>query len=60
MIEDARHTSTNYRLGISEFDETNLEESIKMRLKFICKECFGAVSAKYVKRYYIKKMIRFM
>lgn len=54
MIEDAHHTSTNYDLGVSEFDKTNLKEEYKngIATPFV-KGSPVQLYCKYVNEYYI-------
>ena len=56
MIADAHHTSANYKLGISEFDKTNLEEEYKndIEIPFV-KGSPVQLYCKYVNEYYIKE-----
>ena len=56
MIADAHHTSANYKLGISEFDKTNLEEEYKSDLivPFV-KGSPIQLCCKYMNEYYIKE-----
>ena len=56
IIADAHHTSANYELGVSEFDQTNLEEEYKndIEIPFV-QGSPVQLYCKYMNEYYIKE-----